>query len=443
MKVSASVFASEARADGTAPVYLTIRHGNRRALLPLASYGVPNVKPRDWNARSGSVRRGTTNEATVNVRISEAVATAERLHVEHVFPTSAALRDATRAVLDLEYGVGQPEPEAEEEPPCFLLYCDDQVAGYLARGQVGTHDQYRAVVDKLRRYVSTDTVGGLPYPAVTPALVRGFYAWLLAPEPAGLGNRPNTARKAITTLRTFWTRAKREGKPAEGEPWHAITPRSERARKRKLTVDELTTLLTGELPPGSMQLWRDVFAFAFYCGGARFGDVCWMRRSDLRGDDVGGWRAAWRQQKTDSLHAVALAPTALECLDRLRPGWRGLPGDALLLPALDYEIARLGRLPATARERDDAKRRANARANKHLRRAALRLGLVTEAGETVPVSMHLARHSLAGYLLQQGADVRTIQRVLGHSSVTITERYLSGFDTAAADGITGSITLGQ
>lgn len=433
MKVTASLFASEARDDGTAPVYLTVRHAGKRALLPLAPYGVPNVKPKDWNAKRGSVRKTTDHWEGIGARIAEAVALAERLHVERVVPSAAALRDAMRAELDRRYRPDV-EPEPEAAPAGFLAFCRDQVAGYLARGQVGTHDQYRAICDKLEDYLERPT---LAYEDVTPALVRGFYAWLLAPEPAGRGNRPNTARKAITTMRTFWTRAHREGLtgPAPSpEPWHAVTPKSEKARKRKLSVGELEAFLTGELPRGATSTWRDVFAFAFYCGGARFGDVCWMRRGDLRGDDVVGWRAAWRQEKTTDLHAVALAPAALAVLDRLRPGWREMDSNALLLPALDDQIARLGREPATPREADNVKRKANAVANKHLRRAAERL-------DVPPVSTHLARHSLAGYLLERGADVRTIQRVLGHSSVTQTETYLRGFDTAVADSITRGISF--
>ena len=200
-------------------------------------------------------------------------------------------------------------------------------------------------------------------------------------------------------------------------------------------------LLTGDLPPGPMRLWRDVFAFAFYCGGARFGDVCWMTRGSIRGDDEAGYRAAWRQEKTDDLHAVALAPAAMDVLARLRPRWKTLASSSLLLPVLDFEIDRGGDV-RTARGRDDAKRKANARANKHLRRAVAHLEIHDDEGEPVAVSMHLARHSLAGYLLDRGADVRTIQRVLGHSSVQITERYLAGFDTAVADSITGSISFG-
>ena len=52
-------------------------------------------------------------------------------------------------------------------------------------------------------------------------------------------------------------------------------------------------------------------------------------------------------------------------------------------------------------------------------------GVITMA--SAPLSFHLARHSLAGRLLEAGWDVYDIRAVLGHASVRVTEEYLRGF----------------
>jgi len=62
----------------------------------------------------------------------------------------------------------------------------------------------------------------------------------------------------------------------------------------------------------------------------------------------------------------------------------------------------------------------------HLHHSALRKHLrvaVAKTGIRKPVKTHTFRHSFATRLLQQGYDIRTIQKLLGHSDVTTTEIY--------------------
>jgi integrase/recombinase XerD len=169
---------------------------------------------------------------------------------------------------------------------------------------------------------------------------------------------------------------------------------------RDLTVDEVDQLLAGCIGDEPPALRDRALLELLYSTGARISEVIGVDVDDL---DV-EHRTVLVRGKGGKDRIVPVGRPALAAVEtyrvRARPGFaaRGRGTPALLL---------------------------NARGGRLSRQSAWHVlrGAADAAGLTAKVSPHTLRHCFATHLLAGGADVRVVQELLGHASVTTTQIY--------------------
>ncbi|MCR2816830.1 site-specific tyrosine recombinase XerD [Microbacterium jiangjiandongii] len=239
--------------------------------------------------------------------------------------------------------------------------------------------------------------------AVTADVVSGFIADRASADPPPAASSLARLQSAV---RSFHRHLVREGLSDDDPTGRLRPPKAARRLPKALTIAQVEALLEASGPaasdaqPGDLAGLRDrALLELLYATGARISEIVQLDVDDLAHGDV--LRVRGKGDKERIVPIGSYARTAVDAyLTRVRP-----------------ELSRRGR--ATPRLFLGVRGAPLSRQSAWLviRQAAERAGL------TAHVSPHTLRHSFATHLLQGGADVRVVQELLGHASVTTTQIY--------------------
>jgi integrase/recombinase XerC len=230
-----------------------------------------------------------------------------------------------------------------------------------------------------------------------------FRAWLAERAHAGMA-RTSTAR-AFSSLRSFFRFLDKRGLAHNASIAAIQTPKLPRSVPKALSEDDMTELLDAPADR-EREAWIDLRDAAvlllLYGAGLRIGEALGLAKGTVEELLKSGRDTLGIIGKGNKERLVPLLPQAIEALAAYRdacPYLKALgPGDAFFLGA------RGGPLDAAI-------------VQKRVRELRHQLGLADS------VTPHALRHSFATHLLGAGGDLRTIQELLGHASLSTTQRY--------------------
>lgn len=213
--------------------------------------------------------------------------------------------------------------------------------------------------------------------------------------------KKSSISRKISSLRTFFRYLARRGW-IRGNPMEGISsPRGEKHLPVFLTVDEAFTLLEGP-PEGNAPGLRDrAILELLYGSGIRVSELTGLDREDL---DLGNGlvRVRGKGRKERIVPFGAAAGKAVR--DYLGAPGRRKPQEGERTPLFLNRFGKRITARSVARILD-----------RHL----------AQRGIPKKIGPHALRHSFATHLMDGGADLRTIQELLGHESLSTTQKYTS------------------
>lgn len=233
----------------------------------------------------------------------------------------------------------------------------------------------------------------------TPALVD-FVA-----ERRESGAAPSSIARQLAAIRTMHRYLVTEGERPDDPTADLEGVRVPAGLPKPLTEDEITSLLDAVTGVDPIALRDRALLELLYATGARISEACGLSMGDIDFDT----RLVRLFGKGSKERIVPYGRVAGEALD----DWFSPRGRIVLAPA-------------QWRRRDDAEAVfLNKRGGRLTRQAAWdvvrRYG--RRAGIATELSPHVLRHSCATHMLDHGADLRVVQELLGHASISTTQVY--------------------
>jgi integrase/recombinase XerC len=213
-------------------------------------------------------------------------------------------------------------------------------------------------------------------------------------------NKKSTIARKLSTLRSFFKFLVRRGLTEDNPAETILTPKQEKTIPNYLPVDEMFRLLDSIHSNSILDLRNRAIFETLYSCGIRVSELVGLNTSDVDfGQDL--IRVFGKGGKE---RIVPIGEKALGAITNYRQHLKGERKISFKLDGPLFLNKNMGRLTARSVARILDK-------------------LVTACGLLTPVSPHTLRHTFATHMLDAGADLRAVQELLGHMSLSTTQKY--------------------
>jgi integrase/recombinase XerC len=279
----------------------------------------------------------------------------------------------------------QPRTQVELATDSFLRHLRERNAS------AHTIKAYAGDLDAFASYI-----GSRNWNAIDHIVIRGFLSHLYD---QGLGK--TSVARALAALRSLYRWLAQEGVVEQNPAKLVSTPRLAKKLPRVPTIEEMNAVLDGKMPEVACFPERDRLMLELLYG-------CGIRNSELVGINLDDIR----------LSAEAILIRGKGKKERYVPfGGAARAALATYLPWRQQLLATLKRTSAALLVNQRGGRLTTRSVGRIVKRIAVAKGLSPD------VHPHTLRHAFGTHMLEEGADLRAIQELLGHERLATTQRY--------------------
>jgi integrase/recombinase XerC len=284
----------------------------------------------------------------------------------------------------------------------------DDFLRHLGEGNASSHTikAYAGDLDVFAAYI-----GSRDWKAIDHIAIRGFLSHLY-----DKGLSKTSVARALAAVRSLYRWLAQEGVVEQNPAKLVSTPRLPKKLPRVPTIEEMNSMLDGKMPEVASFPERDRLMFELLYG-------CGIRNSELVGIDMNDIslsnEAILIRGKGKKERYVPFGGSALAALGVYLP-WR-----KQLLATLTPKSKQKEPLKSAAAAKGMGPLLINQRGGRLTTRSVGRIikRIAVAKGLSSDVHPHTLRHAFGTHMLEEGADLRAIQELLGHERLATTQRY--------------------
>lgn len=260
--------------------------------------------------------------------------------------------------------------------------------------ELGTIKKYETITRLLQRYIKKKyEVEDLPLTSLDRDFVHGFEMYLKIDR----NQQQNTVARYMKGLKKITNRALANDWITK-DPFAGIKVRTVQTNPTFLTLDELHIIYRRHFD-GVLDVVRDMFVMAAFTGLA-FIDISNLKREHVVEDNDGNMWIRKPRQKTDIVQNIPLLDIPKAILKKYEDNPKAAE-KGTLLPVPCNQVM-----------------------NRYLKE----IGNICEIGKVL--TTHVARHTYATVCLSQGVRIENVSKMLGHTSIKMTQHYARVLDSS-------------